>query len=265
MKLWRMEWSRTLRQREQFAFLLVWLVVLVMLGGLGQAVPTASEYTNIAATLITVIGLLLPLFVLLTTALYWGQETESKRLRLISTYGFPRWQLILLRYSTYMATQCLVMVFAFASASLVVRLSIETWLYLFCYGVGITAYAAALGTCVGIFGKTRLRSMLYAFFVWVIAVLLWPTILVSVIAWLPYGQQVPAMMLALFVNGFDALRVWTSLMLSSPDRFGVVYVNIMTWLDRWEGTVLMWSAVVGASLFFLMLASNVMKRGEARD
>lgn len=260
MSLWRMEWARSLRKRENYAFLLTWVITLVLLGGIGQALPVAVDYTNISATLITVLGLLLPLFILLTTALHWGQERESKRLNLLSTFTYPKWKFIFIRFSSFLVTQVLVLLLAFLIASLVVGQSFTTWIILFAYATGLTIYATALGTLLGLLGRKRIRAMLLAFLTWVVLVLLWPTILVTIISWLPYGIQVNGMIAALFVNGFDLMRIWASTSVSSPDIFGSVYLQLLTWMNQPVGSVVVWATLLAMSGLLLWLASKMAWR-----
>ncbi|WP_214822139.1 MULTISPECIES: hypothetical protein [unclassified Exiguobacterium] len=260
MSLWRMEWARSLRKRENYAFLLTWVITLVLLGGIGQALPVAADYTNISATLITVLGLLLPLFILLTTALHWGQERESKRLNLLSTFTYPKWKFIFIRFSSFLVTQVLVLLLAFFIASLVVGQSFTTWIILFAYATGLTIYATALGTLLGLLGRKRIRAMLLAFLTWVVLVLLWPTILVTIISWLPYGIQVNGMIAALFVNGFDLMRIWASTSVSSPDIFGSVYLQLLTWMNQPVGSVVVWATLFAMSGLLLWLASKMAWR-----
>ncbi|MCT4786087.1 hypothetical protein ACFQO8_12840 [Exiguobacterium aestuarii] len=260
MSLWRMEWARSLRKRENYAFLLTWVITLVLLGGIGQALPIAADYTNISATLITVLGLLLPLFILLTTALHWGQERESKRLNLLSTFTYPKWKFIFIRFSSFLVTQVLVLLLAFLIASLVVGQSFTTWIILFAYATGLTIYATALGTLLGLLGRKRIRAMLLAFLTWVVFVLLWPTILVTIISWLPYGIQVNGMIASLFVNGFDLMRIWASTSVSSPDIFGSVYLQLLTWMNQPVGSVVVWATLLATSGLLLWLASKMAWR-----
>ncbi len=260
MSLWRMECARSLRKRENYAFLLTWTLTLVLLGGLGQALPVAADYTNVSATLITVLGLLLPLFILLTTAIHWGQEQESKRLNLLSTFTYSKWKFIFIRFSSFLVTQVLVLLLAFFIASLVVVQSFTTWIILFAYATGLTMYATALGTLIGLFGRTRIRAMLLAFLTWVVLVLLWPTILVTIVSWLPYGMQVNGMIVALFLNGFDLMRVWASTIVSSSDVFGDVYLHLLNWMHRPIGYAGVWLSLLTASGFLLWLASKVVWR-----
>ena len=255
-----MEWARSLRKRENYAFLLTWVITLGLLGGIGQALPVAAEYTNISATLITVLGLLLPLFILLTTALHWGQERESKRLNLLSTFTYPKWKFIFIRFSSFLVTQVLVLLIAFLIASLVVGQSFTTWIILFAYATGLTIYATALGTLLGLLGRKRIRAMLLAFLTWVVFVLLWPTILVTIISWLPYGIQVNGMIAALFVNGFDLMRIWASTSVSSPDIFGSVYLQLLTWMNQPVGSVVVWATLLAMSGLLLWLASKIAWR-----
>lgn len=260
MSLWRMECARSLRKRENYAFLLTWTLTLVLLGGLRQALPVAADYTNVSATLITVLGLLLPLFILLTTAIHWGQEQESKRLNLLSTFTYSKWKFIFIRFSSFLVTQVLVLLLAFFIASLVVVQSFTTWIILFAYATGLTMYATALGTLIGLFGRTRIRAMLLAFLTWVVLVLLWPTILVTIVSWLPYGMQVNGMIVALFLNGFDLMRVWASTIVSSSDVFGDVYLHLLNWMHRPIGYAGVWLSLLTASGFLLSLASKVVWR-----
>lgn len=265
MSLWKMEWARSLRQRENYAFLLTWVLTLVLLGGLGQALPVAAEYTNVSATLITVLGLLLPLLILLTTALHWGQEGESKRLTLLSTFTYPKWKLIFIRFSSFFVTQVLILLLAFFIASLVVAQSFATWMILLFYAIGLTMYATALGTLLGLLARKRIRAILLAFLIWVVFILLWPTILVTIISGLPYGMQVNGMTVALFLNGFDLMRVWASTSVSSTDVFGDVYLNLLHWMNQPIGHVVVWSSLLMTSGFMLWLASTAMYGGKKHD
>ncbi|WP_214689148.1 ABC transporter permease subunit [Exiguobacterium sp. s163] len=260
MSLWRMEWARSLRQRENYVFLVIWILTLVLLGGLGQALPVAADYTNVSATLITVLGLLLPLFILLTTALHWGQEQESKRLNLLSTFTYPKWKLIFVRFSSFLVTQGLILLLAFLIASLVVGQSGKTWMILFSYAIGLTIYATALGTLLGLIARKRIRAMLLAFLTWTILVLLWPTLLVTIVSWLPYGMQVNGMIVALFLNGFDLMRVWASTIVSSSDVFGDVYLHLLNWMHRPIGYAVVWGVLLTMSGFLLSLASIIVWR-----
>nr|WP_240542769.1 hypothetical protein [Exiguobacterium qingdaonense] len=260
-----MEWARNLRQRENYAFLLTWVLTLVLLGGLGQALPVAANYTNVGSTLVTVLGLLLPLFMLLTTSLHWGQERESRRLNLLSTFSYPKWKLLFIRFSSFLVTQIFILLLAFLIASLVVDQSFKTWGTLLAYAVGLTVYATALGTLLGLLGRTRIRSILLAFLTWVVLVLLWPTILVTIISWIPYGMQVNAMTVALFINGFELMRVWASATVASTDVFGDVYLDLLSWMSRPSGYAVVWMILIATSGVLLWLASMVVYGGRRHD
>lgn len=261
--LWRIEWSRTLRQKESYIFLIAWVLILVLLGGLGRAIPIATAYTNVSATLVTVIGFVLPLLIMLTTSLQWGNERESKRIRLISTFVVSMRRVIWMRYSAFLATQTLILTLAFALASFLVSMPILTWFVLFAYALGLTVYGAAIGTFIGVFGRTRLRAVLFSFLVWVVLVLLWPTILVSTLAWLPYGVQASTMVGLLFLNGFELLRVWVNSVLSAPDLFGAVYETFIDWLGNPIGGVTVSVALLSVVLI-LWLGTAWLLRQEGR-
>ncbi|EPE62987.1 putative membrane protein [Exiguobacterium sp. S17] len=261
--LWRIEWSRTLRQKESYVFLLAWVLTLVLLGGLGQAIPVATAYTNVSATLVTVIGLVLPLLVMLTTSLQWGNERESKRMRLVSTFTVSMRRVVWMRYSAFMATQGLIITLAFALASFLVSMPLQTWFVLLAYAFGLTAYGAAIGTFIGVVGRTRLRAVLLSFIVWVVLVLLWPTLLVATIAWLPYGSQASVMVGLLFLNGFELLRVWVSSVLSAPDLFGAVYETFIGWLGDPLGSLTVSIAILSV-VFVLWFGTAWLLRQEGR-
>ncbi|MFN4213433.1 ABC transporter permease [Exiguobacterium sp.] len=260
---WRMEWSRALRQKESYAFLIAWLFTLVLLGGLGQALPVATAYTNINATLVTVIGLVLPLFVLLTTSLKWANERESKRLRLLSTYPIAMSRIVFVRYSAFLAAQAIVITLAFSLASFLVDLSFEGWLTLWGYAIGLTAYAAGIGTLIGVAGRTRLRAVLFSFMFWVVMILLWPTLLVATLTWLPYGIQANAMVGLLYLNGFELLRVWVSAVSSAPDLFGAIYESFIGWLGQPLGAVSVVIAI-GSVILFMLIGATFTLRQEGR-
>ncbi len=263
--LWRMEWSQALRQKESYAFLIAWLFTLVLLGGVGQALPVATAYTNINATLVTVIGLVLPLFILLTTSLKWANELESKRLRLLSTYPIAMSRIVLVRYSAFLAAQAVVITLAFSLASFLVSLSLESWLTLWGYALGLTAYAAGIGTLIGVAGRTRLRAVLYSFVFWIVMILLWPTLLVATLTWLPYGIQANAMVGLLYLNGFELLRVWVSAVSAAPDLFGAIYESFIGWLSQPLGAISVTIAIVSVIMFTLFGATFMLRQEGRHD
>lgn len=254
IRFWRVEWHRTLRQKETYFFLIAWLVVLILLGGLSQALPVATDYTNISSTLLTIIGLILPLFVLLMTAVQWGSERESKRIRLYRTYRIHPFRLIWTRFSTFVMTQWIVLLFAIGVASFFVSVSTHAWLGLFLYAVGLIVFCASLGTWIGTWSRSRLQAVIIAFFTWMFLVLLWPTLLVTIVSFFPYDSQLTTMIVSTLLNGTELLRIFMTARLAAPDVFGGLFEPFMGVLAGRRGILLIVAYLALSSCLFLYLA-----------
>lgn len=255
-----METSRFLSQWESYGMLIFWISLLLILGSAGAALPIAASYTNISATLMTTEGFVIPVLILMVTAMHWSSEREAGRLRLYRTYAVGLPWMVISKYVAFMTAQTLILLIAFGLMGLFVRIPPGEWITLFVYSLLLVAVSAAIGTLLGAVAKNRIRGLMYALTVFVAFVLLWPTILVSTVTHLPYPLQEDAMIGLLLLNPLEMLRIGAMAIVSSNDVFGELYTGLLGWLAEPVGMLCILSVVL-TGIFFSLLGTAKLLGG----
>lgn len=213
-----------------FLFVSVILYVSGNVAGLGQ-------YTKATGTLMNLLVYFLPLMTLISGAFSLTMEKEDGSWSLLWTYPIRPLSWIMGKFVGMFIVFTTILTCAFALGGLILHFTKATisfhtvgWLYL--YAMCIVVLFLAIAVCIGAMANNRWQALTWCVGIWVILILAWPVLLMSILHSLPYYSSLLTLQIATLFNPMEFTRIFFTIQMGGGVVFGPQYINWVEWAQH---------------------------------
>ncbi|WP_110113157.1 ABC transporter permease subunit [Bacillus sp. CGMCC 1.16541] len=221
-----------LRQRTYYAFISMWTVITFFLFLLQSTSPSISGYTHITGTVMNLLLYIIPLFMLINGAFSIANEMENGQFRLVSTYPLSPIFYVVGKIMGQILAQTLIFTFSYGLSLLIglvmgISLSVKWMIMLYLFSIGLLLFFLLIGIVIGTFVSSKWQALSFCVFVWFFLIMLWPTVLVSTLNFVPYSWLGVIVKALLFINPAEFLRLMFVVQLGGGAVFGQAYDGLV--------------------------------------
>lgn len=214
-------------------------------------------YTKTTGTLMNLMGYFLPLMTLLMGAFSFTMEKEDGSWMLLSTYPLSSTAWILGKLIGIFVVLMTIMTFAFSVGGILSYVWQPTLTFaaiasLYLYAAGLIALFLVLAVFIGVLSRNRWQALTICVTIWVLFVLAWPILLLSVLHALPYQMSLQLLQIATIINPAEFTRIYFTIQMGGGHIFGPQYVEWVTWAQRPESVIYF----IGFFLIWLVLSAS---------
>lgn len=240
--IFRSELRMTLRQRSYFSFLALWVGIWSLLLMLQSGAPSLTGYTNMTGTVANVALYIIPLFMLIIGSFSVANEMENGQWRLLTTYPLTAESYVAGKIGGQFVAQIAVFSFSYGISLAIGLLSGNAYsgewlLSIYFFSVSLIFFFLILGITIGCAVSTRWQALSISVIIWFIYIMIWPTALIAVLGFVPYGWIEPLMKFALFINPAEFIRISLVVSLDAGSVFGQSYDTLIASLEAPGGLV----------------------------
>jgi len=241
-------------------------MALFSLFGLGllviQSQSYMTGYTYTTGTMLNLILYLLPLMTMLLSSFSLTAEKEEGSWQLLSTYAMTTSSFLVGKYVGQAVVLISIVSFGYGLSGLAGFLLGRTFapttlLFLFVFSVCLILLFLGIALLIGALSRNRWQALTMGVSIWFFYILAWPTLLISVLSFVPYTWIKPLLQIAIFLNPAEFVRVFSVARLGGGSIFGPEYYKWMYWVDSPLGDVgfvalcLLW---IGATMYAAITA-----------
>ncbi|MBB6447338.1 ABC transporter permease [Bacillus benzoevorans] len=262
------EWRKMLRQKSSYLFLVLWTFVLLLIFLLVKGSPVTADYTNITGTAVNLLLYLLPLFMLITGSFAIAAEMENGQWKLLNTYPVTALSYLSGKLIGQLIAQTVVFTLSFGIsllAGLVFQVSVSMkWvLAIYLFSILLQSVFLVIGVTAGAFAKTRWQALSVSVVIWFVFIMIWPTLLISVLNLVPYQLLSPVIHVATVLNPAELLRVVFVVQMGGGAVFGQAYDVLVTFIKKDYALYILLFYMIFISTLFIWLASWRLERRRA--
>jgi Cu-processing system permease protein len=259
------EWRKMLRQKSSYLFLVLWTFVLLLIFLLVKGSPVTADYTNITGTAVNLLLYLLPLFMLITGSFSIATEIENGQWRLLNTYPVTAFSYLSGKLIGQLIAQSVVFTLSFGISLLLgllfqVNVSLKWVLAIYLFSILLQAVFLVVGVAAGAFAKTRWQALSVSVSLWFIFIMIWPTLLISVLNLVPYQLLSPVLHVAMALNPAELLRVVFVVQMGGGAVFGQSYDVLVTFIKKDFALFIIIFYMIFISTLFIRIASWRLER-----
>lgn len=216
-----------------FIFSLFITIILYVSGD----VVGIGKYSNTAGTIMNLMGYFLPLITLVIGAFSLTMEKEDGSWLLLSTYPFSSISWITGKIMGNFIVLVTIMTSAFSIGGIVIyalQLSVSTDLILtlYLYALCLMVAFLALSVLIGVLSRNRWQALTICMAIWILFVLAWPTLLMSLLHYLPFRTSLLVLQVATFFNPVEITRIFFTMKMGGGHVFGPQYVDWVSWVQQ---------------------------------
>lgn len=258
-----------LRQKSSYLFLVLWTFVLLLIFLLVKGSPVTADYTNITGTAVNLLLYLLPLFMLITGSFAVATEMESGQWRLLNTYPVTALSYLSGKLLGQCIAQTVIFTLSFGISLLLgllfqVNLSLKWVLSIYFFSILLQAVFLVVGVTAGSFAKTRWQALSASVSLWFVLIMIWPTLLISVLNLVPYQLLSPILHVVTALNPAELVRVVFVVQMGGGAVFGQVYDVLITFLQKDYALIVILLYMMMMSILFVLFASWRLERRRGR-
>ncbi|MGG0939959.1 ABC transporter permease [Brevibacillus centrosporus] len=252
--------------RNPWSYSFLALFTLFSLGLLViQSQSFLDGYTYSTGTMLNLILYLLPLMTMLLSSFSLTAEKEEGNWQLLSTYAMTTTSFLFGKYVGQTIVLIAIICFGYglsgvAGVLLGKSFSFTALLFLLVFSVSIILLFLGVAIVIGALSKNRWQALTMGVAVWFFLILAWPTLLISLLSFVPYTWIKPLLQLATFFNPAEFVRIYSVARLGGGSIFGPEYYKWMYWIDSPLGDVIFGGLIVGWIGATLFIASKAWER-----
>lgn len=262
--IWQSELYMTVRQRSYYSFLILWIMVWSLLFLLQSSAPSLTGYTNMTGTVVNVSLYIIPLFMLIIGSFSIANEMENGQWRLLNTYPLFTMSYVLGKIGGQFTAQAIVFTFSYG-ISLAIGLisgngfSGEWLLPIYVFSITLIFLFLVLGITIGCIVSTRWQALSISIIIWFFFIMIWPTMLIGILGFVPYTWIAPLLQMILLVNPAEFVRVFFVISLDGGAVFGQSYDSLVAFLSPPFGPVYYVLYVLGFLALMSLLSMYMLE------
>lgn len=199
-------------------------------------------YTYTIGSMLTLILYLLPLMTILLSSFSLTGEKEDGSWQLLSTYSLTSASYLMGKYFGQSVVLIVIVCFGFglsgvAGALVGAGFSLATLAFLLCFSILIILMFLGIAMLIGAISNNRWQALTMGVSVWFFLILAWPTLLISVLSFVPYTWIKPILQAAIICNPAELVRFFSVIWLGGGSIFGPEYFQWVNWFDSPFGAV----------------------------
>ena len=227
-----------------------------------QSQSYMQGYTYTTGTMLNLIFYLLPLMTMLLSSFSLTAEKEEGSWQLLSTYAMTTSSFLLGKYLGQAVVLISIVSFGYglsglAGALLGKSFSATTLLFLFVFSLCIILLFLGIALLIGALSRNRWQALTMGVSIWFFYILAWPTLLISLLSFVPYTWIKPILQVVTLLNPAEFVRVFSVARLGGGSIFGPEYYKWMYWVDSPLGDmcfVALCLAWIGVTLYIAIKA-----------
>ncbi|GEB30497.1 MULTISPECIES: ABC transporter permease [Brevibacillus] len=244
--------------RNPWAYSFMALFSLFSLGLLViQSQSYMKGYTYTTGTMLNLILYLLPLMTMLLSSFSLTAEKEEGSWQLLSTYAMTTSSFLIGKYVGQALVLIAIVSFGYGISGVAGLLlgksfAFSTLLFLLVFSICLILLFLGIAMLIGALCRNRWQALTMGVSIWFFYILAWPTLLISLLSFVPYTWIKPLLQIVTFFNPAEFVRVYSVTRLGGGAIFGPEYYKWIYWIDSALGDVcfvalcLLW---ISATLF----------------
>ncbi|KZE51697.1 ABC transporter permease [Brevibacillus parabrevis] len=222
-----------------------------------QSQSYMKGYTYTTGTMLNLILYLLPLMTMLLSSFSLTAEKEEGSWQLLSTYAMTTSSFLIGKYVGQALVLIAIVSFGYGISGVAGLLlgksfAFSTLLFLLVFSICLILLFLGIAMLIGALCRNRWQALTMGVSIWFFYILAWPTLLISLLSFVPYTWIKPLLQIVTFFNPAEFVRVYSVTRLGGGAIFGPEYYKWIYWIDSALGDVcfvalcLLW---ISASLF----------------
>ena len=222
-----------------------------------QSQSYMKGYTYTTGTMLNLILYLLPLMTMLLSSFSLTAEKEEGSWQLLSTYAMTTSSFLIGKYVGQALVLIAIVSFGYGISGVAGLLlgksfAFSTLLFLLVFSICLILLFLGIAMLIGALCRNRWQALTMGVSIWFFYILAWPTLLISLLSFVPYTWIKPLLQILTFFNPAEFVRVYSVTRLGGGAIFGPEYYKWIYWIDSALGDVcfvalcLLW---ISASLF----------------
>ncbi|WP_338462996.1 ABC transporter permease [Brevibacillus borstelensis] len=235
-----------------------------------QSQSFMEGYTYTTGTMLNLILYLLPLMTMLLASFSLTAEKEEGSWQLLSTYAITTPAFLWGKYFGLAVVLVSIVCFGYGVSGLLgsflgTGFTLSALLFFLFFSVCIVLLFLGIAIVVGTLSKNRWQALTFGVSIWFFFILAWPTILISVVSFLPYTWIKPILQIATCLNPAEFVRIFSIVRMGGGSIFGPEYYNWVTWMQSPFGIVGFIALSIGWIVCTMGIATFIWERGRYRD
>lgn len=199
-------------------------------------------YTYTTGTMLNLVLYLLPLMTILLSSFSLTAEKEEGSWQLLSTYSLTTTSFLMGKYFGQALVLIVIVCFGYGLSGVVGMIlgagfTFSTLVFLLSFSICIILMFLGIAMLIGALSKNRWQALTLGVSIWFFLILAWPTLLISILSFLPYTWIKPVLQVVTMFNPAEFVRLFSVVWLGGGSIFGPEYYKWVNWFDSPFGAV----------------------------